>query len=67
METLTVVGNQITRDSITYTLIDTQKVDDFMVHLIFDQGVIAFVGGNVTINGSLKNTADEIIAAVTQQ
>ena len=39
-----------------------EKVDDLMVHIIFDDCTIGFRGGETIINGVLKNTADEIIA-----
>jgi len=41
-----------------------EKVDDFMVHIIFDDCTIGFRGGETMINGVLKNTSQEIIDAL---
>jgi hypothetical protein len=41
-----------------------EKVDDIMVHIIFDDCTIGFRGGETIINGVLKNTSQEIIDAL---
>ena len=64
MEILTINGTNVQRGDKNHTLISYERVDDYMVHLVFNDGVVAFVGGEVQINGQLKLNSDEIISSL---
>ena len=64
MVDLIVNGNQISYYEHTYTYYGYDKIDDICVHLHLDNGWVAFLGGHTKVNGVLKNTSDEIIAAL---
>lgn len=49
------------RDS-DYQYESYEKIDDYCVHVLMGNGIYAFVGPEVTINGTLCNNSDEIIS-----
>lgn len=44
-----------------YPFEQTEKIDDLCVHVFMGGQVIAFIGGDTTINGIAMATADDII------
>ncbi len=65
MVELEVTGDQVSYYGRSYTYYGYDKIDDMCVHLHLDNGWVCFLGGQTIINSVLKNTADEIISAVS--
>lgn len=51
----------ITLHGINYAYEQAEKIDDLCVHVFMGGQVIAFMGGDTTINGIAMATADDII------
>lgn len=58
---LTFSNNTITFHGIEYAYEMVEKIDDLCVHIYMDGQIIAFLGGETSINGTAMATADDII------
>jgi hypothetical protein len=54
-------NNTITLHEIDYAYENAEKIDDLCVHVYMGGQVIAFMGGDTTINGNAMASADDII------
>lgn len=61
MHELTYSNGIISLQNIDYPFEKEEKVDDLYVHVFMGGQVIAFMGGDTTINGTAMATADDII------
>ena len=61
MQILTINGNQAKWGDRDLIIEGYQLVDNIMLHIIFNDCVIGFKGGETEINGVVKNTPQEII------
>ena len=58
---LTFSNNTITFHGNEYAFEMTEKIDDICVHVFMSGQIIAFLGGETSINGTAMATADDII------
>lgn len=61
MHELIYTNNIITLHGIDYAYEQVEKIDDICVHIYMGGQVIAFLGGETSINGNSMQTADDII------
>lgn len=61
MHELTYSNGIISLHGIEYAYEQAEKIDDLCVHVFMGGQVIAFMGGDTTINGTAMATADDII------
>jgi hypothetical protein len=61
MQKLTINGNQAKWGDRDLIILGYELVDIEMIHIIFNECVIGFKGGETEINGVIKNTPQEII------
>lgn len=66
MHDLTFNNGIITLHGIDYAYEQVEKIDDFCVHIFMGGQVIAFLGGETSINGTAMQTADDIINYLNQ-
>lgn len=61
MHDLTYINGIITIHGIEYVYEQVEKLDDLCVHIFLGGQVMAFLGGETSINGVAMATADDII------
>lgn len=61
MHDLTYINGIITIHDIEYVYEQVEKIDDLCVHIFLGGQVMAFLGGETSINGVAMATADDII------